>query len=92
MIKTFCCADTEILFRGVRVARFVNIEKIAMRKLAMLNRALTLNDLRIPPGNCLESLVGNRAGQYSIRVNDRYRVCFRFECGDADDVEIVDYH
>lgn len=92
MIKTFRCADTEVLFRGVRVARFVNIERIAMRKLAILNRALTLNDLRIPPGNCLESLVGDRTGQHSVRINDRYRLCFRFECGDADDVEIVDYH
>ncbi len=63
-----------------------------MRKLAILNRALTLNDLRIPPGNCLESLVGDRTGQHSVRINDRYRLCFRFECGDADDVEIVDYH
>ncbi|MEX3955269.1 type II toxin-antitoxin system RelE/ParE family toxin [Trinickia sp. EG282A] len=92
MIKTFCCADTEALFLGTRVARFANIEKVAMRKLAMLNRAQTLSDLRIPPRNCLEALVGDRAGQHSIRINDQYRVCFRFQNGDAYDVEIVDYH
>jgi toxin HigB-1 len=92
MIKTFCCADTAALFQGTRVARFVNIERVAMRKLATLNRAQTLNDLKIPPKNCLEALVGNRAGQHSIRINDQYRVCFRFDAGDAYDVEIVDYH
>lgn len=92
MIRTFECADTEALYRGTRVAKFVNIEKVAMRKLAMLNRAQTLNDLRIPPRNCLESLAANRVGQYSVRINDRYRVCFRFQCADAYDVEIVDYH
>jgi proteic killer suppression protein len=92
MIKTFCCADTEALFLGTRVARFANIEKVAMRKLAMLNRARTLGDLRIPPNNCLEALVRDRVGQHSIRINDQYRVCFRFQSGDAYDVEIVDYH
>lgn len=92
MIKTFRCADTSTLFRGTRVARFANIEKIAMRKLAMLHRAQTLDDLRIPPNNRLELLKGDRAGQYSIRINDQYRVCFRFHAGDAFDVEIVDYH
>lgn len=63
-----------------------------MRKLAILNRAQTLTDLRIPPKNCLEALVGNRTGQHSIRINDQFRICFRFERGDAYDVEIVDYH
>ncbi|MEK7891525.1 type II toxin-antitoxin system RelE/ParE family toxin [Burkholderia contaminans] len=92
MIKSFCCADTAALFLGTRVARFANIERVAIRKLAMLNRAQTLSDLRIPPNNRLEALVGDRAGQHSIRINDQYRVCFRFQNGDAYDVEIVDYH
>lgn len=92
MIKTFHCADTEALFLGTRVARFANIEKVAMRKLAMLHRAMTLDDLRIPPNNRLEALVRDRTGQHSIRINDQYRVCFRFLAGDAFDVEIVDYH
>ncbi|MCC5809892.1 MAG: type II toxin-antitoxin system RelE/ParE family toxin [Ectothiorhodospiraceae bacterium] len=92
MIKSFRCRATESLFAGIRVPAFVNIEKVALRKLAMLNRAAALNDLRVPPANRLEKLSGNRAGQYSIRINDQWRVCFRFEAGDAHDVEIVDYH
>jgi proteic killer suppression protein len=92
MIQTFRCQDTAALYAGQRVARFVNFEKVAMRKLAMLNRATTLGDLRIPPNNRLEQLVGNRAGQHSIRINDQFRVCFRFDQGSAFDVEIVDYH
>jgi proteic killer suppression protein len=91
-IKTFRCADTASMFKGERVARFVNIQAIAMRKLAMLNRAGTLNDLRIPPANRLEGLVGDRAGQHSIRINDQFRICFRWSGSDAEDVEIVDYH
>ncbi len=80
------------MFAGKRVARFANIEKVAMRKLAMLHRAANLDDLRIPPNNRLEALKRDRAGQYSIRINDQWRVCFRFESGNAFDVEIVDYH
>jgi proteic killer suppression protein len=70
----------------------VSIEAVAMRKLAMLNRAETLEDLRIPPGNRLEALKGNRSGQYSIRINDQFRVCFVWTAKGPKDVEIVDYH
>jgi len=92
VISNFICPDTEALFAGRRVARFANIAASAMRKLAMLNRARTLDDLRVPPGNHLEKLVGDREGQWSIRINDQWRICFRFEAGNAGDVEIVDYH
>jgi proteic killer suppression protein len=92
MISNFKCSDTAAMFAGKRVARFVNIETVAMRKLAMLHRAANVNDLRIPPNNRLELLKGDRAGQYSIRINEQWRVCFRFEIGNAFDVEIVDYH
>jgi len=80
------------MFAGRRVARFANIEKVAMRKLAILNRVATVDELRIPPNNRLEALKGDRVGQFSVRVNDQWRVCFRFADGDASDVEIVDYH
>ena len=79
MISTFKCSDTEALFNGKRVARFVNIQVVALRKLAMLNRAENPEDLRIPPNNKLEQLKRNRVGQWSIRINDQWRVCFRFE-------------
>jgi len=92
MISTFKCSNTEALFNGKRVTRFVNIQAVALRKLAMLNRAEKREDLRIPPNNRLEQLKRNRVGQWSIRINDQWRVCFRFECGHAYDVEIVDYH
>lgn len=80
------------MFHGARVKRFVNIEAVAMRKLAMLNRAGRLEDLRVPPGNRLEALKGDLAGRHSIRVNDQYRVCFRWSPEGPEDVEIVDYH
>jgi len=92
MIATFKCRDTEALFNGRRVPRFANIATVALRKLAMLNRAERIDDLRIPPGNRLEPLTGDRAGQWSIRVNEQWRLCFRFEDGHAHGAEIVDYH
>jgi proteic killer suppression protein len=92
VIETFRCKDTEALFAGRRIRRFAAIESPAMRKLAMLNRAGRIEDLRVPPGNRLEALRGDRAGQWSVRINDQWRLCFRFESGNAYDVEIVDYH
>ncbi|HZX69511.1 MAG TPA: type II toxin-antitoxin system RelE/ParE family toxin [Rhodanobacter sp.] len=92
MIKTFADKDTEALFKGTRARRFVNIEGTARRKLEYLDAAGALEDLRAPPGNRLEALKGDRAGQYSIRVNDQFRVCFRWKLSDAYDVEITDYH
>jgi proteic killer suppression protein len=91
VIKTFRCDDTERLFNGARVRRFVNIESVARRKLEMVAAAKKLEDLRRPPGNRLEALKGDRAGQHSIRVNDQFRMCFRWNDG-AENVEIVDYH
>jgi proteic killer suppression protein len=91
-IVSFACPDTENLFNGRRIKRLVNIQTVAMRKLAMLNRAATLQDLRTPPGNRLEALVGNRAGQHSIRINDQFRVCFVWSADGPINVEIVDYH
>jgi toxin HigB-1 len=91
-IRSFKCAETQDLFSGKRVKRFVNIESVAMRKLAMLNSAGRLDDLRVPPGNRLEALKGKRAGQHSIRINDKFRVCFVWMTEGPDDVEIVDYH
>jgi len=92
VIKSFKCRDTEDLFNRKRVSRFVNIESVARRKLEQLNQAGKLGDLRIPPGNRLEALKGERDEQYSIRVNDQFRLCFRWSGTDAEDVEIVDYH
>lgn len=92
MIRSFRCKETERLARGYRVRRFVDFERVARRKLAQLNAAATLDFLRAPPGNRLEALRGDRKGSYSIRINDKWRLCFRFVNGDAYDVEIVDYH
>jgi proteic killer suppression protein len=92
MIVSFKDADTGALAGGRRVSRFVNIEAVARRKLRQLQIAGRLGDLRVPPGNRLEALKGDRAGQHSIRVNDQYRVCFRWTVAGAEDVEIVDYH
>ena len=92
VIKTFKCADTQALSKGEPAKRFANIAAVARRKLRQLEIAGRLNDLRVPPGNRLEALKGNRAGQYGIRVNDQFRVCFRWTDTGAEDVEIVDYH
>lgn len=92
MIKSFSCAETEALTRGERVRRFVNIASVARRKLRQIEVSARLDDLRVPPGNRLEALKGNRSGQYSIRINDQWRVCFRWTAAGAVDVEIVDYH
>lgn len=92
MIVSFKDADTESLAKGRRVRRFAGVEDVARRKLRQLQIAGRLDDLRVPPGNRLEALKGDRAGQYSIRVNDRFRVCFRWLVAGAADVEIVDYH
>jgi len=92
MILSFKCADTQALADGERVKRFANIEPVARRKLRQLQIAGRLQDLRVPPGNRLEKLKGKRAGQHSIRVNDPFRVCFRWTAAGAEDVEIVDYH
>jgi proteic killer suppression protein len=91
-IKSFKCSDTEALFRLNSVARFKNIERPALRKLKQLDLARRIDDLRAPPANRLEQLKGDRAGQWSIRVNDQFRVCFRWTSAGAEDVEIVDYH
>lgn len=92
MIESYKDTDTEKLVNGVRVARFQAFERVAQRKLRQLEIAGTLEDLRIPPGNRLEALKGDREGQHSIRINDQYRVCFTWTETGAKDVEIVDYH
>ncbi len=92
MIISFKCTYTEKLSKGNRVKRFANIAKIARRKLRQLEIANRLDDLRIPPGNRLEALKGDRSGQYSIRINDQWRVCFYWTNTGAEEVEIVDYH
>jgi toxin HigB-1 len=92
VIRTFRSAETERLFNRERVKRFQAIERPALRKLAMLNAAKAVSDLKAPPGNRLEPLHGDREGQHSIRINDQWRICFVWRDGDAYDVEITDYH
>lgn len=93
MIKSFGDRDTERLFAREPVRRFpADLRRAMLRKLVALDAAEALDELRVPPGNRLEKLRGDRQGQYSIRVNDQWRVCFRWESADAHDVEIVDYH
>lgn len=92
MILSFKCRDTEKLANGVRVLRFLQIERAALRKLRQLQIARNLSDLRIPPGNMLEPLSHDRLGQYSIRINRQFRLCFCWTTAGVTDVEIVDYH
>ena len=92
MIKSFCCADTQALFETGKCKWFSGISSVATRKLAQLDAAHTLEFLRSSPGNWLEALQGSRAGQYSIRVNDQFRLSFRWTAAGPEDVEIVDYH
>jgi proteic killer suppression protein len=92
VIASYADKNTERLALGIRVKKFQAIERIARRKLLGLRIAARLEDLKAPPGNQLEALKGDRKGQHSIRINDQYRICFRWEDGQAHDVEIVDYH
>ncbi len=93
MLQSFADKDTERVWRRERSRRLdATVQRAALRKLLILDAAETLGDLRIPPGNRLERLAGDRTGQYSIRVNDQWRICFRWSAAGADDVEIVDYH
>ena len=92
MIKSFRSPEAEALFNDRQVARFRAIERPARRKLLYLSQARTLQDLLVPPGNRLEALKGGRKGQHGIRINDQWRICFRWSEGHAYDVEIVDYH
>lgn len=92
MLLEFACKDTERLYHDLRVKRFVAFERIAQRKLFMIANAGALEDLRSPPGNRLEALKGNRKGQWSIRINGQWRICFRVDGELAYDIEIVDYH
>ena len=93
MIKSFRCKDTERIFRFEHTQRWdVGIRKTALRKLKWLDAAMNINDLRVPPGNRLEKLKGSRKDQYSIRINDQWRICFVWHEGHALNVEIVDYH
>jgi proteic killer suppression protein len=93
MIRSFRDRKTEEVFRRERVrALHPDVQRLAQRKLAILDAAESLQDLRVPPGNRLERLSADRAGQHSVRVNDQWRICFRWRDGDALDVEIVDYH
>jgi proteic killer suppression protein len=92
LIRSFQCRDTEALFRDQSVLKFQAIERVARRKLLFLHAAKRLEDLRVPPGNRIEALKGNRAGQHSIRINGQWRICFLWRGHEAHDVEIVDYH
>ena len=92
MIRSFKCKHTEKLFDDINVSKFRAFERQARRKLTMLNAAVSLDNLKVPPGNRLELLTGDRKGQHSIRINSQFRVCFAWEDGGPVNVEIVDYH
>jgi toxin HigB-1 len=92
LIRSFRDKDTEAIFGRRRIRRFQQIASVALRRLAQIDSAEEIRDLASPPANRLETLSGDRAGQYSIRINQQYRVCFRWKAGHAFDVEITDYH
>jgi proteic killer suppression protein len=93
MLRSFACRETERLFADEASRRLpTQIQRVARRKLLLLHQARRLDDLRAPPGNRLEALKGDRDGQHSIRINDQWRICFRWQGEDVFDVEIVDYH
>jgi proteic killer suppression protein len=93
VIISFACDQTQLIFEGIESRKLpLEIQKVARRKLKYLDAAESLQDLRAPPGNHLEALKGDRAGQYSIRINQQWRICFRYSKGNAEAVEIVDYH
>jgi proteic killer suppression protein len=92
MIKSFKCPDTQALFETGKSRRWQTVLKVAERKLTQLHAANSLDFLRVPPGNHLEALKGDRVGCYSIRINDQWRLCFSWQNGEVTDVEIVDYH
>jgi len=92
MIRSFANKDTERLFADLPARRFSSFERIARRKLLLLHTAISLQDLTVPPGNRLESLRGSRSGQHGIRINEQWRICFRWRKGGPEDVEIVDCH
>lgn len=92
MIRNYKDKDTATFAEGTSIKRFRAFERVAYRKLKYLMAAAVLEDLRVPPGNRLEALSGDRKGQYSIRINDQWRICFRWDNNAAEDVEIVDYH
>jgi proteic killer suppression protein len=93
MIRSFKCKETEKIFKRIFSKKFPSdIQRVALRKLRMLNSAIIINDLKVPPSNRLESLKGDRQGQYSIRINEQWRICFKWSKKDTFEVEIVDYH
>ena len=92
MIRSFRDRNTEELFHRQASRRWASIARVALRRLRLLHRAVTLDDLRVPPGNRLEALKGAGTSQFSIRVNDQYRICFRWKDGHAYEVELTDYH
>ncbi len=93
MIRSFADAETELIWSGRRSRKLPpDIQAVALRKLRLISQAKNLNDLRVPPGNRLELLRGNRSGQHSIRINDQWRICFNWQEGGSSNVEIVDYH
>jgi proteic killer suppression protein len=93
VIKTFKDAETQKIYQRERSRKLPSdIQQVALRKLRMINNAININDLRVPPANRLEKMSGNREGQYSIRINDQWRICLEWKNGDAFNVEITDYH